>query len=132
VDQTQSASALINFLTKSKKGYCQQFAFAMAVLARLEGIPARVVVGYTQGSFIGNNSWQVKTSDAHAWPELFFPGAGWLRFEPTPPNSAGLPGQATASAPPYSIPLGGAGGSTSPANGLQSPTGRLDGTSCFP
>ena len=105
VAQTQSPHALIHFLTKSKKGYCQQFAFAMAVLARLEGIPARVVVGYTQGSFIGNNTWQVKTSDAHAWPELYFPGAGWLRFEPTPPNTVGLPGRATASAPPYSIPL---------------------------
>jgi transglutaminase-like putative cysteine protease len=120
VPQTQSASALIHFLTKSKKGYCQQFAFAMAVLARLEGIPARVVVGYTQGSFIGNNTWQVKTSDAHAWPELYFPGAGWLRFEPTPPNPVGLPGQATASAPPYSIPLSESGNS-SPSSSLGNP-----------
>jgi len=105
VPQTQGPAALIQFLTKSRTGYCQQFAFAMAVLARLVGIPSRVVVGYTQGIFIGNDNWQVKTSDAHAWPELFFPGAGWLRFEPTPPNSAGLPGQATAIPPPYSTPL---------------------------
>jgi hypothetical protein len=77
----------------------------MAVLARLEGIPSRVVVGYTQGSFSGSDNWQVKTSDAHAWPELFFPGAGWLRFEPTPPDSTGQqPGQATAVPPPYSTP----------------------------
>jgi hypothetical protein len=75
------------------------------VLARLAGIPARVVVGYTQGSFTGNDNWQVKTSDAHAWPELYFPGDGWLRFEPTPPNPAGQAGQATAIAPPYSTPL---------------------------
>jgi transglutaminase-like putative cysteine protease len=119
VPQTQSPSALIHFLTKSKKGYCQQFAFAMAVIARLVGIPARVVVGYTQGSFIGNNTWQVKTSDAHAWPELYFPGAGWLRFEPTPPNTLGQPGQATASPPPYSIPLSDTAGSTSPASRLR-------------
>jgi hypothetical protein len=79
----------------------------MAVLARLALIPSRVVVGYTQGSFIGNDNWQVKTSDAHAWPELFFPGSGWLRFEPTPPNATGLPGQATAVPPPYSTPLSG-------------------------
>jgi hypothetical protein len=105
VPSTQSPSALIQFLTKSKAGYCQQFAFAMAVLARLVGIPSRVVVGYTQGSFIGNDNWQVKTSDAHAWPELYFPTVGWLRFEPTPPNPAGQPGQATASPPPYSTPL---------------------------
>jgi transglutaminase-like putative cysteine protease len=119
VSQTQSPSALIRFLTKTKKGYCQQFAFAMAVLARLAGIPARVVVGYTQGTFSGNNTWQVKTSDAHAWPELYFPRAGWLRFEPTPPNTVGQAGQATASAPPYSLPLSGRPGSTSPAPGQQ-------------
>jgi hypothetical protein len=77
----------------------------MAVLARLAGIPSRVVVGYTQGSFSGSDTWQVKTSDAHAWPELYFPGFGWLRFEPTPPNSAGQAGQATAIPPPYSTPL---------------------------
>ena len=128
VAQTQSPSALIHFLTKSKKGYCQQFAFAMAVLARLEGIPARVVVGYTQGSFIGNNTWQVKTSDAHAWPELYFPGAGWLRFEPTPPNTVGLPGQATASAPPYSIPLSDSG-NISPSSGLRTPSNPGSGSS---
>jgi transglutaminase-like putative cysteine protease len=106
VPQTQSPSALIDFLTKSKTGYCQQFAFAMAVLARLVGIPSRVVVGYTQGTFSGSDNWQVKTTDAHAWPELLFPGVGWLRFEPTPPDSAGQqPGQATAIPPPYSTPL---------------------------
>jgi transglutaminase-like putative cysteine protease len=105
VPQTQSPSALIDFLTKNKTGYCQQFAFAMAVLARLVNIPSRVVVGYTQGTFTGNDNWQVKTSDAHAWPELFFPGVGWLRFEPTPPNSSGEAGQATAIPPPYSTPL---------------------------
>jgi transglutaminase-like putative cysteine protease len=120
VSQTQSANALIHFLTKSKKGYCQQFAFAMAVIARLVGIPARVVVGYTQGSFIGNNTWQVKTSDAHAWPELYFPGAGWLRFEPTPVNTAGEAGQATASPPPYSIPLSDTAGNTNSAIGQKS------------
>jgi hypothetical protein len=105
VASTQGPKALIDFLTKTKTGYCQQFAFAMAVLARLVGIPSRVVVGYTQGTFSGNDNWQVKTSDAHAWPELLFPGAGWLRFEPTPPNSAGQAGQATAIPPPYSTPL---------------------------
>jgi transglutaminase-like putative cysteine protease len=113
VAQTQSSSALIHFLAKSRKGYCQQFAFAMAVLARMVNIPARVVVGYTQGSFTGNNTWQVKTSDAHAWPELYFPRVGWLRFEPTPPNTVGLPGQATASAPPYSTPLSDSGSNVS-------------------
>ncbi len=66
----------------------------MAVLARLVHIPARVVIGYTQGTIVGTDTWQVKTSDAHAWPELYFAGAGWLRFEPTPGQRrrAGRPG----------------------------------------
>jgi transglutaminase-like putative cysteine protease len=117
VPRTQSSSALIQFLTVSKKGYCQQFAFAMAVLARLVGIPSRVVVGFTQGTPIGDQNWQVKTSDAHAWPELYFPGYGWLRFEPTPINTTGLPGQATAEAPAYSIPLAEQSGIINPQTG---------------
>ena len=107
-----NASALVTFLTKTRRGYCQQFAFAMAVLARLAGIPSRVVVGYTQGVYQGNGTWEVRTSDAHAWPELYFAGAGWLRFEPTPTGAPGQAGQATASAPAYSFPPA---GSTAPA-----------------
>jgi len=107
-----NASALVTFLTKTRRGYCQQFAFAMAVLARLVGIPSRVVVGYTQGVYQGDGNWEVRTSDAHAWPELYFAGAGWLRFEPTPTGSDGQAGQPTASAPAYSFPPA---GSTAPA-----------------
>jgi len=99
-------SGLIDFVTKTRRGFCEQFAFAMAVMARLAGIPSRVVVGYTQGIDRGNGNWQVRTSDAHAWPELYFKGAGWLRFEPTPSGSDG-DGQATASAPAYSFPPAG-------------------------
>jgi len=104
-----NARGLITFLTKTRRGYCQQFAFAMAVLARLAGIPSRVVVGYTQGVYQGNGTWQVRTSDAHAWPELYFAGAGWLRFEPTPTGAPGEAGQPTASAPAYSFPPAGSG-----------------------
>ena len=96
VHQPDTAQALINFLTKTREGYCQQFAFAMAVLARLLDIPSRVAVGYTEGTSIGHDRWDVRTSDAHAWPELYFQGAGWLRFEPTP---FGADGQATAVQP---------------------------------
>ena len=96
-----NASGLSHFLTVSKRGYCQQFAFAMAVLARLLGIPSRVAVGFTAGTPTGIGTWTVKTSDAHAWPELYFQGAGWLRFEPTPSGSAG---QGTAIPPTYTVP----------------------------
>lgn len=102
--EPRDASALITFLTRTKRGYCQQFSFAMAVMARLLGIPSRVVVGYTQGTYRGNGTWAVRSSDAHAWPELYFSGIGWLRFEPTPSGAAGRAGQATASAPAYSYP----------------------------
>jgi transglutaminase-like putative cysteine protease len=105
VAQPRDANALLTFLTRTKRGYCQQFAFAMAVMARLLGIPTRVVVGYTQGTYRGKGIWAVRTSDAHAWPELYFTGAGWLRFEPTPGGVPGQAGQATALAPAYARPL---------------------------
>ncbi|MFD0890081.1 transglutaminaseTgpA domain-containing protein, partial [Streptosporangium algeriense] len=90
--QGHDGQALTDFLIRNKAGYCEQFAASMAVLARVLGIPARVAVGYTGGSRSGDR-WQVRTHDSHAWPELYFEGTGWLRFEPTP---AGLTGQGSA------------------------------------
>jgi transglutaminase-like putative cysteine protease len=93
-----SPRGLLTFLTTDREGFCQQFAFAMAVLARLLGIPSRVAIGFTAGHQRANGSWAVTTADAHAWPELYFSGAGWLRFEPTPGGSGG---QQTAVEPAY-------------------------------
>ncbi|GLW97294.1 DUF3488 and transglutaminase-like domain-containing protein [Microtetraspora sp. NBRC 16547] len=93
--------ALSRFILTDRTGYCEQFASAMAVMARMVGIPARVSIGYTGGTKIGN-SWSVRTHDAHAWPELYFEGAGWLSFEPTPTGAAG---QGTARVPDYALPL---------------------------
>ena len=87
-----SESGLANFLEHTKRGYCQQFSFAMAALARLLGIPARVAIGFTSGTPVAGNEWVVTSHDAHAWPELYFQGFGWLRFEPTP--RAGRPARA--------------------------------------
>jgi hypothetical protein len=101
-----SSHWLKTFLTTDRRGYCQQFAWAFAVLARLVGIPSRVVIGYTGGSENAHGTWQVTTADAHAWPELYFPGEGWLRFEPTP---HGTGGQGTAVAPSYATGSAGAG-----------------------
>jgi transglutaminase-like putative cysteine protease len=89
---------LTEFLYDTHTGYCQQFAFAMAGLARLVGIPSRIAVGYTAGTGKGKGTWKVTTADAHAWPELYFNGMGWLRFEPTP---GGATGQGTATVPQY-------------------------------
>jgi transglutaminase-like putative cysteine protease len=78
------APGLLSFLTKVRSGFCVEYAWAMTVLTRLLGIPARFVTGYTAGTRLANGSYQVKSSDAHAWPEVYFPTLGWTRFEPTP------------------------------------------------
>jgi hypothetical protein len=69
----------------------------MTVLTRLLGIPARFVTGYTAGIPGKGGSYQVKTTDAHAWTEVYFPTFGWIRFEPTPGEQVG----GTASTPDY-------------------------------
>jgi transglutaminase-like putative cysteine protease len=79
-----STSALVSFLFRTHAGYCQQYAGAYAVLARLAGLPARVAVGFSTGTPIGPHAWQVLGLDAHAWPEVWFPSVGWVPFEPTP------------------------------------------------
>ncbi|MZD06248.1 DUF4129 domain-containing protein [Streptomyces sp. SID5785] len=82
--QAGSGSAAIARFLKQKEGFCVHFAFSMAAMARTLGIPARVAVGFTPGSPAGDNKYSVGLRDAHAWPELYFEGVGWTRFEPTP------------------------------------------------
>jgi transglutaminase-like putative cysteine protease len=74
---------LVEFVTVSKAGYCQHYAGAMAVMLRLLGVPARVAVGFTSGRRVGG-VWHVTDHDAHAWVEVWFPGVGWVAFDPTP------------------------------------------------
>lgn len=73
---------LENFLFDSREGYCIHFASAMALLARIEGIPSRVAIGFAPGELKGG-SWEVMAKNMHAWPELYFAGYGWVRYEPT-------------------------------------------------
>jgi len=103
--QIENVTDLLTYLTKTKSGDCVQSAFAMTVLLRMLGIPARVAVGFTQGNPTATpNRYVVKTSDAHAWPEVFFRGYGWLAFAPTPQ------GQGSALTPGYA---GGTGSGSS-------------------
>lgn len=120
-----TADGLLDFLTKTKQGFCEQFAFAMAALARLVGIPSRIAIGYTGGTKHAANAWQVTTADAHSWPELWFPQVGWLRFEPTP---GGPNGQGSASQPSYALPAG-RSGDTGPnlVPPITSKTGKITG-----
>jgi len=77
------------FLSESGRvGYCEQFASAMAVMARLLDIPARVAVGFLDPQQIDDDNYEYSTHDLHAWPELYFEGAGWVMFEPTPEDRA--------------------------------------------
>ncbi|HKU35399.1 MAG TPA: DUF3488 and transglutaminase-like domain-containing protein [Paenarthrobacter sp.] len=86
-------SVLADFLSV-KAGYCVHFSSAMAVMARVEGIPSRIAVGYAPGRLTGESvalvgqgsfpEYEVDARDAHAWPELYFEGLGWVPFEPTP------------------------------------------------
>ncbi|MEV7614452.1 DUF3488 and transglutaminase-like domain-containing protein [Streptomyces sp. NPDC089799] len=76
-------NAIVRFL-QDKEGFCVHFSFSMAAMARSLGIPARVAVGFTPGTRLSDGSMEVTMKDAHAWPELYFEGVGWTRFEPTP------------------------------------------------
>ena len=77
------APPLAYFVAESKRGYCQQFAGAMALMLRFLGIPARVAAGFTSGTY-RDGVWNVTDHNAHAWVEVWFPGHGWLTFDPTP------------------------------------------------
>ena len=74
---------LAHFVTEGKRGYCQHFAGAMALMLRFLGIPARVAAGFTSGKR-DDGGWRVTDHNAHAWVEVWFPGYGWLAFDPTP------------------------------------------------
>ena len=77
------SSALERFL-QSRRGYCEQFAATFAVMARALGLPARVAVGFLPGEPRADGSYLVRGRHAHAWPEVFLGGFGWVAFEPTP------------------------------------------------
>ncbi len=68
----------------SRRGYCEQFASAMALMARTLGLPARVAVGFLEPDRASNGRYVFSSYDLHAWPEIYFAGAGWTKFEPTP------------------------------------------------
>lgn len=72
-----------DFLFRSRTGYCEQFAGAMAIMAREVGIPTRMAVGFAPGTQEGDG-WGVSARDLHTWPELWLDGLGWVAFEPTP------------------------------------------------
>ena len=73
---------LLDFLFKTRAGYCQHFAGAAALLLRLAGVPTRVVSGFATGKRTGEDTYAVRDEDAHAWIEVYFPGYGWVPVQP--------------------------------------------------
>ncbi len=115
-----SGNPLVSFL-RNRAGFCQQFAGAFAVMARQAGLPTRIEVGFTPGSApdtTGTRS--VSNHNAHAWPEVYFSGIGWVRFEPTASAPPGVAQPGYAPAPGSNNPTGilGAPGAK-PQNKLQ-------------
>ena len=81
-----SEVGLQRFLFETRRGYCQQFSGAMALLLRLGGVPARVAAGFTPGGFRKRRGeWVVRDTDAHSWVEVWFDDIGWVTIDPTPP-----------------------------------------------
>ncbi len=80
---------LAHFVTDDRVGYCEQYAAAMAAMGRVLGIPSRVVVGFLDGTPQPDGEILYTSDDRHAWPEMYFGGIGWVRFEPTPAQRAG-------------------------------------------
>lgn len=107
-------NALERFLFVTRRGYCEQFAGSYGVLARLVGLPTRIAVGFTTGDVGDDGLFHVRDLNAHAWPEVYLSGYGWVAFEPTPGRGApgaedytGLPeSQANVSNPSTATTLG--------------------------
>ena len=96
---------LVGFVAQTRAGYCQYFAGAMALMLRYLGVPARVAVGFSSGTYNAKTgTWTITDHDAHAWVEAWFRGYGWLPFDPTP--SAGRPEVGELSAPYSSASAG--------------------------
>jgi hypothetical protein len=83
--RTVPLDPVANFLFERKQGHCEYFASSMAVMLRTLGIPSRVVNGFRTGEFNDLTSqYLVRASSAHSWVEAYFPGYGWIEFDPTP------------------------------------------------
>lgn len=111
VPPARTADAVWDFL-QSRQGYCVQFATSMAVMARMLDIPARVGVGFLPGERAEDGTYVVTGRLAHAWPELYFEGRGWVRFEPTPASQTGPP-------PVWADPFTGVQGPSGPPDEME-------------
>ncbi|MER7668840.1 DUF3488 and transglutaminase-like domain-containing protein [Kitasatospora sp. NPDC096128] len=113
VEGGTGSNAIAVFL-QNRRGFCVHFASTMAAMARVLKIPARVAVGFTPGDSKGGNVYTVTARMYHAWPELYFSGYGWMRFEPTPSRGVQARYSEASNAPttaPSQLPTAAATGS---------------------
>ncbi len=97
------APPLVDFVMRTKAGYCQHYAGAMALMLRYLGVPARVAAGFTSGTYDARKGeWTVTDHDAHTWVEVWFAGYGWLPFDPTPGRGS-LSASYSASSPRFDL-----------------------------
>ncbi|HNB52645.1 MAG TPA: transglutaminaseTgpA domain-containing protein [Anaerolineales bacterium] len=83
--QAPNTDAVDQFLFVDRRGVCEQYASALVIMLRTLGIPARLVAGFGSGTYNQiTGYYEVRASDAHAWVEVYFPGSGWVPFDPTP------------------------------------------------
>ncbi|MGW2374442.1 transglutaminase TgpA family protein [Kitasatospora sp. NPDC001683] len=126
VEGGTGSNAIAVFL-RDRRGFCVHFASTMAAMARVLKIPARVAVGFTPGDSKDGNTYSVTGRMYHAWPELYFSGYGWTRFEPTP--SRGVPTHYTeASSAPTTAPTHQPTAATTSAAAVPAPTSSSDCT----
>jgi transglutaminase-like putative cysteine protease len=86
-----SGQPLNDFLFVTRAGHCEYFATALALMLRSVGVPTRLVAGYRGGLWLeATEEYFVRLNDAHAWVEFYFPGRGWLRFDPTPSDAGAV------------------------------------------
>ncbi|MDQ3986924.1 MAG: DUF3488 and transglutaminase-like domain-containing protein [Actinomycetota bacterium] len=130
VESGASGDYLRQFLLETKEGFCQQFATAFAVLARVKGYPSRVSVGFLPGDArplrTGGIRYTVRGTHAHAWPEVYFQHYGWIPFEPTPRSASSPPLYTTETSTGAGFGRAGEAPGFEPGPGFRAPEFRFD------
>jgi len=132
-----TGDALTDFLIENKTGFCEQYATGMAVMLRSIGIPARVAIGFTQGTRQSDGSWLITTKDAHAWVEVRFDQHGWVQFDPTPlgggtGNQQGFDANAKPSGAATTVTEGSGAGSATTSSAATSSSRAVSGGALRP
>ncbi|HEY8167565.1 MAG TPA: transglutaminaseTgpA domain-containing protein [Candidatus Limnocylindrales bacterium] len=121
---------------QNRRGFCQQFASAMVMLLRENRVASRLAMGYLPGEERRDGVWEIDRAAAHAWVEVYFPGAGWVRFDPTPGSDRGRAPTVLPPGPNVPAPSAGASASRAPSDrtfGINEPgEDRLEGGTTLP